>query len=677
MSRQISVAPATPVFPWWLVLGLVGVDYFSTLAYLPAMALESAGPWAPWAAVLVAAITLLVALPVYGYVVGRSPHGTGATGLIEKTIPGWRGKLLVLLLMGFVAADFVITRSLSTADAAVHVLANPTLAGFVDQSVPTANQVKGWLGDRVGNWLTPYWNRQVGVTLALLLLATLFWLLLANGINRGVLRLTAWVTGLYLLLNATLLVGLLVGLMGRPELPAWWDQVQHLPHPRATTQEWRGLFWSLLAVLIFTFPQMALGLSGFELSMSVAQRVRGRDDDDPVEPAGRIRATRRLLWVAGLTMSLFLIPAVLVVTLLVPARAVQEGGPAAHRALAYLAHDGPLNNGLRASDLFPACGPLLGGIYDASTVAILCLAGVCVMVSLRDFVPTYLHRMGMELTWAKRFGVLMQMFNGIILLVTVVFKASVSAQEWAYSTSVQVLLAGACLAASADLWRQWRGWWFRPLMVVPAVLALLFFSGTAGLTVWQNGSGLAIALAFVVALLASSFLSRWLRSTEMRFGGFTFADSRTMERWHEICRVDFQVLVPHRPGLFPLWRKNEEIRKMHRLPADAHLVFIEVELGDPSDFLQKPLMRIEKDDGLEVIRLTRAVSVAHVLAAIGLEWRNVGRPPEIIFGWSLESPLTANLNFLLFGEGNIPWMVQQLLVKAEPDEARRPRIVIG
>jgi len=61
------------------------------------------------------------------------------------------------------------------------------------------------------------------------------------------------------------------------------------------------------------------------------------------------------------------------------------------------------------------------------------------------------------------------------------------------------------------------------------------------------------------------------------------------------------------------------------------------------------------------------VSVAHVLAAIALEMARIGRPPELHFGWSNESPLAANLNFLLFGEGNIPWMVRALLRKAEPN----------
>jgi len=70
--------------------------------------------------------------------------------------------------------------------------------------------------------------------------------------------------------------------------------------------------------------------------------------------------------------------------------------------------------------------------------------------------------------------------------------------------------------------------------------------------------------------------------------------------------------------------------------------------------------------------------VSHVLAAICLELAQGNQiPPEIIFGWSHEQPLAANLNFLLLGEGNIPWMVKELVRHAMPDPARQPRIRIG
>jgi hypothetical protein len=67
-----------------------------------------------------------------------------------------------------------------------------------------------------------------------------------------------------------------------------------------------------------------------------------------------------------------------------------------------------------------------------------------------------------------------------------------------------------------------------------------------------------------------------------------------------------------------------------------------------------------------------------VIAGLALEMSKDGRnPPEIHFGWSDESPLTANLKFVFFGEGNVPWLVRELIRRNESDETRQPRVVIG
>src|SRR6476661_6936789 len=131
---------------WLLVLCLVGLDYFSTLAYLPSLAVAAAGNLAPLAALAVVLVTVFLALPVYAYVVARSPGGRGAAGLLEQVVPGWGGKLLVLTLLGFAAADFVVTRSLSVADAAMHFTQNPHGQAMLDRLLPAAESLRPWLG---------------------------------------------------------------------------------------------------------------------------------------------------------------------------------------------------------------------------------------------------------------------------------------------------------------------------------------------------------------------------------------------------------------------------------------------------------------------------------------------------------------------------------------------------
>jgi hypothetical protein len=669
-------ARPAPSFAWGLVLCLVGLDYFSTLAYLPSIAVEAADRLAPVAALGVVAITLLFALPIYSYVVGRSPHGQGATGLLERRVRGWFGKFAVLVLLGFVATDFVITRSLSTSDAAAHVIHNPFWKENVEWLGDNKDAVRAWFPQTLQGRFFDFWNEQLVLTVTLSVIGFGFWAVLRQGFTRGFLRLAAVVVVAYLGMTALVVGSGLYHLWGEPQkVRDWLDAVgQSTWSPADGTVNVLGL----LAIMgLLAFPQMALGLSGFELSMTSASLVRGRPDDDPERPRGRIANTRKLLVAAVLIMGVFLLSSVFAVTLLVPRDNVTEGGVARFRTLAYLAHGSPMSDGEPATALNPLFGPWFGTVYDLGTALILCLAGASVTLGLRDLVPHYLARYGMQLQWAHKIGAILHLFNLTVLVVTVVFRASVSAQEWAYATSVLVLLAAASIAAFLDVSGRLRGSLVRWVPLLPLALVILFFLTMAGLTVVMNPSGLAIALAFILLVLATGFVSRVLRSTELRFEGFAFADEHTKARWDEICRLEFQVLVPHRPNGLTLEEKEAEVRERHRLGPDVPIIFVEVTLGDPSDFFHKPLMKTETEGGREIVRVSRCASVAHVLTAIGLAFREVGRPPEIHFGWSGESPITANVNFLLYGEGNVPWMVHELLRKAEPDPERRPRVVIG
>jgi hypothetical protein len=739
-------APSTPppskgpVYAWWLVLALVGLDYFSTLAYLPSIAVEGNHGdrlQAPLAALGVVVLTLLGALPVYLYVVGRSPHGQGATGLLERLVHGWSGKVFILVLLGFVATDFVVTRTLSVADASTHLIHNNYWKDHVEWITNNKEQVRGWFPGFLRGGFFDFWNEQLVVTIVLSILFFGFYAFVVRGFKRPFMILAAVVVALYLAVNAVVIGAGITYLLHHPERFQGWLDRFTATEPGEHTFSVVG--WvALLAVV--NIPAMVLGLSGFELSMTSAPLVRGRPDDDPARPRGRIRRARLLLVVSALIMSVFMVGAVECVAQFVPDRELKgtaEGGqdwngPAMHRSLAYLAHGGELDmqyvpfsraaagvenwttstadtwslmaripalgagpapsvlnltEAIRprvtapppapATEICPVFGPLFGTLYDLSTVLILCLAGASVTIGMRDVVPLYLAKFGMQLEWARKVGVTLHLFNVIILLVTLVFRASVSHQQWAYAASVLVLLTSAGLAALLDVRHRLKGSIWRWPAMLPFFLICLVFLILVALTLVQSRSGLYIPMLFVAAIVGTAFASRWVRSTELRFEGFDFTDQHTQKRWEEICQLEFQILVPHHPGGLTLAEKDHEIRARHRLGPDVPIIFIEAELGDPSEFCPVPLMTIEMRDGREVIRVAHCASISHVIAAIGLEFRHVGRPPEIHFAWSDQSPVAANLGFLLFGEGNIPWMVHALIRKAEPDPARRPRVVIG
>src|SRR5581483_4930815 len=149
----------------------------------------------------------------------------------------------------------------------------------------------------------------------------------------------------------------------------------HVSSALAAEDGWVALVLVSLAFL----PNLALGLSGFELSLILMPQVRGRPGEPEGHPPTRIRNTRKVLVTAALVMSVYLLTAVLVTTLLVPPEELRAPGRAAYRALAYLAHGGELSTG---GPLLPWCGLAFATLYDAVTVLVLCLAGTSVMTAL-------------------------------------------------------------------------------------------------------------------------------------------------------------------------------------------------------------------------------------------------------------------------------------------------------
>ena len=595
---------------------LTGVDYFSTLGYQPGIAFLAAGALAPLATLVLVLLTIFGALPMYRRVAELSPHGQGSIQILEEMLPRWRGKALILCLLGFAATGFIITITLSAADATAHILENPLVPAWVEHPV----------------WLT-------------LFLLTGLAIVFLKGF-REALGLAVPIVVVYLLLNAVVIGWGLQYIVAHPEVLPRWRDALYQDH---------GSLPAMVLLALLLFPKLALGLSGFETGVAVMPLVRGDASDTDERPAGRIRNTQKLLTTAALIMSVMLVGSSLVTAMLIPAEAFQPGGEAYGRAIAYLAHE--------------HLGNTFGTIYDVSTVAILWFAGASAMVGLLNLVPRYLPRYGMAPEWAKSNRPLVLIFTAIGFLVTILFQADVTAQGAAYATGVLVLMGSAALALTLARWRT------RP--VGYALLTVIFVYTTA-VNVIERPEGLKIAAMFVVSIILTSLVSRVLRSTELRVHGIK-ADATAEAFLKESAHLALRVIAnrPDRGDAAEYAHKLREATESHHLPPGERVLFLEVRPGDASEF--SDVLEVQGVDvaGHRVLRCT-SPAIPNAIAALLLYCRDrTGRIPHAYFGWTEGNPITYLLKFLAFGEGDTAPVTREVLRQAEPDPERRPRIHVG
>jgi hypothetical protein len=595
-------------YPWYLVLWLTGVDYFSTLGYQPGIALLAAGALAVPATAVLVAVTLFGAVPVYAAVAKRSYAGQGSIALLENLLPGWTGKILVLVLLGFAATDFVITMTLSAADAARHAIANPYLHPFAGDS-------------------------RMRVTLGLLVLLAIVFL---KGFREAI-RVADYVAIPYLVLNGVVLLWCGWKILLHPELFSHWHAALFSTHA-----DWTAIF--IASALVF--PKLALGLSGFETGVSVMPLVSGAGPGKSEETIpGRIAATRKLLVTAALIMSVLLLVSSFVTGALIPESAYRVGGPADGRAIAYLAH------------LY--LGNAFGTVYDVSTILILWFAGASAMAGLLNLIPRYLPRFGMAPDWVAYQRPLVLVLLTVDVVVTLVFRASVSAQGGAYATGVLVLMLSAAVAVTISLWRESSV--RKPLtLLLPFyfLLVAMVFVYTAIANVVERPDGAIIASIFIFLLLTASALSRILRSTEMRVSQATFLDQQSAEVWKTISGKKVN-LIPHHMAT-PEHRAllKQKVREHYRI--EGPLAFLHVNLLDNrSEFLAPLRLQVFQEDDHIVIEAFGAVAIANSIAYIS----ELLDPISIVLGLTHRTLMKQSLQYLLFGEGDTGLLVYSVLVR--------------
>ncbi|QPP10749.1 APC family permease [Streptomyces bathyalis] len=613
----------TEAHSWWKVMCLTGVDYFSSLAYVPAIAALAAGAISPLATLLIVLLTLVGMLPMYRRVSRESPHGAGSVAMLEDLLPFWWGKLFVLALLGFVATSWIITITLSAADASVHMTENPYL--------PQALH-----------------GHEVAITVGLLLVLGGVFLL---GFSEAV-SVAIPLVAVFLVLNAVIIA---VGLAHVFTTPGAWSEWTN------ALVEGGGGLGDLAGPALLAFPLLVLGLSGFETGVSMMPLVSADGSDAEQRLRSRIRNTRKLLTTAALIMSVYLLSASFVTTVLIPHKEFEPGGAANGRALAWLAHE--------------HVGEAFGTVYDISTILILWFAGASAMAGLVNIVPRYLPDYGMAPEWGRAVRPVVMVYTVLCVLITIGFEADVDDQAGAYATGILAMMVSGAFAVTVSVVRRRRhvaatGFGLLTLVLLYALVA----------NIVDKPDGIAISGLFILGIIVVSLISRVTRTTELRADRIVF-DPAARQFITDTLEYDnaIDIIANQRQAgdEAEYSAKEREQRLDNPVPGPHDVLFLEIDVVDPSDFSESLVVRGVEVEGYRILR-AEAPAAPNAIAAILLALRDAtGVQPHCYFSWAEGSPLRHMFRYFLLGRGDTAPVTREIVRGHEPDPERRPGIHVG
>jgi len=219
----------------------------------------------------------------------------------------------------------------------------------------------------------------------------------------------------------------------------------------------------------------------------------------------------------------------------------------------------------------------------------------------------------------------------------------------------------------------------QPRSVVGFAVVTLIFAYALIENVIEKPDGIVISLAFIAGIIVISLISRLARATELRADDIDFDDTAAVFIAGCTDQGELHVIANKRQaGDLAEYRDKElEQRTLNPIPDSCPIVFLEVDVTDPSDFAQELHVQGVEVDGYRVLR-AHSPAVPNALAAIMLRIRDeTGMRPHLHFQWSEGNPLAHLVRFVLLGQGETAPVTREILRQAEKDLTRRPVVHVG
>jgi hypothetical protein len=301
--------------------------------------------------------------------------------------------------------------------------------------------------------------------------------------------------------------------------------------------------------------------------------------------------------------------------MLIPPQEFEPGGAANGRVLAYLAHE--------------YLGDAFGTAYDLSTIVILAFAGASAMAGLLNIVPRYLPRYGMAPDWARAVRPLVLVYTIIAFAITIIFEADMDAQGGAYATGVLVIVTSAAFAVMLSAIRKD----VKAVTFAFGMVTLVFVYTTVA-NIIERPDGIKIASFFIAAIVFTSLVSRVLRTTELRQERIEM-NERAQRFIDEAASRGEIHIVAHGPGVGDdpeeYARKLEEQREYNHIPSGEKILFLEVDVEDPSEFEDVLEVKGVEVGGYQVLRAVSSAA-SNAIAAFLLHLRDTtGRTAHCLF----------------------------------------------